>query len=184
MFAIFAENSKPTMEVFFEILKYTLPSAIVFLTVYLLLKQYFDQERIKMSAAQHKERYQSTLPLKLQAYERLALFLERIRIQNLMLRFPMAEVSPRDFGQTLMLGIHQEFEHNMVQQIYVSETLWEIIVFAKDEVLHLVDDAVGKNEGENIQTLRRYLAMEANQNASKVIDTALNAIKKEIQLLL
>ncbi|MBK6545673.1 MAG: hypothetical protein IPO78_04130 [Saprospiraceae bacterium] len=172
------------MEVFFEILKYTLPSAIVFLTVYLLLKQYFEQERIKLMTAQHKERYQSSLPLKLQAYERLALFLERIRIPYLMMRFPMSDGSSSDLCKTLLLGIQQEYEHNMVQQIYVSEKLWEIIVLAKDEVLHEVDAASQQASISDLQQTKHYLVTVSHQNTSRVIDTALTAIKREIQLLL
>lgn len=170
------------MEVFFEILKYTLPSAIVFLTVYLLLKQYIEQERFKMMTLQQKDRYQISLPLKLQAYERLALFLERIRIPVLMMRFPLRELDAKDLCKTLLLGIQQEFEHNLVQQIYVSEKLWEIIVLAKDEVLHEIDQA-GQQANDAEQT-RHMLLTSANQKASHVIDTALNAIKMEIKSVL
>jgi len=170
------------MDVLFEILKYVLPSAIVFLTVYLLLKQYFEQERFKMMSLKQKERYQISLPLKLQAYERLALFLERIRIPVLMMRFPLSDASAKELCGTLMLGIQQEFEHNMVQQIYVSEKLWEIIVLAKDEVLHEVDAAA--TQFEDGERTKQFLLTKSNQNASRVIDTALNAIKKEIQLVL
>ena len=170
------------MEVLFEILKYTLPSAIVFLTVYLLLRQYLEQERFKMMTMQQRERYQISLPLKLQAYERLGLFLERIRIPALMMRFPLTEASAADICRTLLLGIQQEFEHNMVQQIYVSEKLWEIIVLAKDEVLHEVDAAV--QQSRDAEQTKQILLTSANKNASRVIDTALNAIKMEIQSVL
>jgi hypothetical protein len=170
------------MEVLFEILKYILPSAIVFLTVYLLLKNYFEQERFKMMHISQKERYQSTLPLKLQAYERLALFLERIRIPVLMLRFPVTELNSRDLCKTLMLGIQQEFEHNLVQQIYVSEQLWSIIVLTKDELMHEVD--LISQQSDEVELTRHKLYTSANQNTSRMIDTALNAIKKEIQLIL
>jgi hypothetical protein len=170
------------MEVLFEILKYTLPSAIVFLTVYLLMKNFFEQERFKMISVQQKDRYQISLPLKLQAYERLALFLERIRVPVLMMRFPISEMSSAEFCKTLMIGVQQEFEHNMVQQIYVSEKLWEIIVLAKDEVFHAIDEAAQQNK--DIEETKHFLLTSANQNASRVIDMALNAIKKEIQLIL
>lgn len=170
------------MDVLFEILKYTLPAAIVFLTVYLLLKNFLEQERFKMMSMQQKERYQISLPLKLQAYERLALFLERIRVPVLMMRFPVSDMRSADFCKTLMLGVHQEFEHNMVQQIYVSEKLWEIIVLAKDEVLHAIDEAAQQNK--DIEETKHILYTSTNQNATRVIDTALNAIKKEIQLIL
>lgn len=170
------------MDVLFEVLKYTLPSGIVFLTVYLLLKQYIEQERFKILSIQQKERYQISLPLKLQAYERLALFLERIRIPVLMMRFPMSDGNAKNICKTLMLGIQQEFEHNMVQQIYVSEKLWEIIVLAKDETLHEVDTA--SQQFLDAEQTKQFLLTTSHQNTSKVIDVALNAIKKEIQTVL
>ncbi|MBK9107321.1 MAG: hypothetical protein IPM92_02785 [Saprospiraceae bacterium] len=129
------------MEFFFELLKYTLPSVVVFLTAYMLIRQYIEQENRKYYAHLQKELKQHSLPLKLQAYERLALFLERMRMHNLLMRFASADSDSQTTCKMLMLGIHQEFEHNLVQQIYVSEKLWEIIMLARNETLHALDEA-------------------------------------------
>lgn len=172
------------MEEFFEVLKYTLPSCIVFLTVYFLLKEYFEQERLKMAQQRAKEYAQNSLPIKIQAYERLALFMERIRIQNLMLRFPFTESSSKDICRTLMLGVQQEYEHNLVQQIYVSDKLWEIILLAKNELLHELEQSIVDFEHQEPQKLKQHLLTEVNKNSSRVIDAALDGIRSEMRLLI
>lgn len=172
------------MEEFFEVLKYTLPSVVVFLTVYFMLSQYFEQERIKMAQQRGKEYAQNSLPIKVQAYERMALFMERIRIQNLMLRFPSTESSSIDICRTLMLGVQQEYEHNLVQQIYISDKLWEIILLAKNELLHELEQAIVVYEKEESQKLKHYLLTEVNKNSSRVIDAALDGIRSEMRLLI
>ncbi len=172
------------MEAFLEIIKYTLPSVVVFLTVYYMLGQYFMHERAKYAQMQQKEMFQHSLPLKLQAYERLALFLERIRIPNLMLRFPSADATPESLCKMLMLGVQQEYEHNMVQQIYVSEKLWEITIHVKNEVLHHLDQASQECKDADAETLRQLLLSRVHADCSKSIDLALDAVRKEIKLIL
>ena len=179
----FVRNFKK-MDAFWDIMKYTLPSVVVFLTVYFMLSQYFAQERVKWAQIQQKEMFQHSLPLKLQAYERLALFLERIRIPNLMLRFPAAEATPESLCKMLMLGVQQEYEHNMVQQIYVSEKLWEIVVHVKNEVLHHLDQASTECKDKDLETLRQLLLSKVHSESSRTIDMGLEGIRKEKKLIL
>lgn len=128
-----------------------------------------------------QEQNKQILPLKLQAYERLALFLERIKISNLILRIPKADSSNSDWINTLMLAAQQEFEHNLVQQVYVSDQLWSIINLAKDEVLHDLHSVAEKSEGHpiNLQLVSSEI-VHSNQYISK----ALNAIKQEVKMVL
>lgn len=172
------------MEFLAELLKYTLPSVVVFLTAYLLIRQYVEQENRKYLARQNKEMLQHSLPLKLQAYERLTLFLERIRIPALLMRFVTPESDVASTCKLLMLGVQQEFEHNMVQQIYVSEKLWEIVMLAKNETLHSIDVALQEFEGRDIGSLRNHLNSRVQAENSRIIDAALEAIRKEIKLIL
>lgn len=171
------------MNDFFEVLKYTLPSTVVFLKVYFLLKQYFEQERIKLYSIQNKERFQSSLPLKLQAYERIALFLERLKITNLVLRFPISGSEPSAYCELLTMGIQQEFEHNLVQQLYVSEKLWEIVVWTKEEILNEIDRSGHELGSTDLIKAKDILITHLHQKTTPIIDKALSAVKKEIQLL-
>ncbi|MBK7812180.1 MAG: hypothetical protein IPO62_16370 [Saprospiraceae bacterium] len=172
------------MEVFFEVLKYTLPSTIVFLTVYFLLRQYFDLEKLKFQTDRFSKTQKDSLPIRLQAYERLSLFLERIRITNLIIRFPyQKDTNSKAWLHSLMLAIQQEYEHNMSMQVYVSEKLWEILSFARNESLNAILEAMNQSDNSIIDA---DLLMNSNPSAiaEQSIDTALAAIRKEAQLYL
>ncbi|MBK8244459.1 MAG: hypothetical protein IPK88_13605 [Saprospiraceae bacterium] len=173
------------MEFFLELLKLILPSFIVFLTVFYMLRMYFQHERLLRKSESQKAHREFSLPLRLQSYERLALFMERIKVSNLLLRFQSKDISAKQLVNTMMLAIQQEYEHNLVQQIYVSDKLWEIICLSKDEVLFSLDAAgqalVNEADASNAGTL---ILNQASQSADKAIETALLAIKKEIHLLL
>lgn len=128
------------MEMFLELLKYTIPGLIVFFTAYYLLKLHLD-DRLRMElAAQRNESVKITLPLRLQAYERLTLLCDRAAIQNTLLRIRMPGMTTGELRGALMLAISQEFDHNTSQQLYVSDTLWKIISLAKNETLGIVSE--------------------------------------------
>ena len=126
------------MELFFELLKYTVPGLVVFVTAYYLLKLYLD-DRLRLElAAQRSESLKITLPLRLQAYERLTLLCDRVAIHNTLLRIRMPGMTVGELRGALLLAISQEFAHNTSQQLYVSDTLWQIITLAKNETLSLI----------------------------------------------
>ena len=90
------------------------------------------------------EKAKATLPLRLQAYERLTLLCERITIPNLIKRLRTEGASANDFRLALLIGIQQEFEHNVTQQIYVSENLWTILKVARDNTAEIINIAAEK----------------------------------------
>ena len=172
------------METLLEIIKITVPALIVFLTVYFLLKKFIEgQERMKMLEIKEKQQQVST-PMRLQAYERLSLFCERISLQNLVLRLNKEGLSAAEFHIALLLAIQQEYEHNITQQVYVSEKLWTIIKMAKDDAVNftgLVAESVNpKAEAKELaQALVDYLQKRPMSGP----DQALVAIKKEAALI-
>lgn len=167
-----------------EILKYVLPSIIVFATVFYMLRQYFAHETEKRNYEFRKQTEAASYPIKLQSYERLSLFLERIRIHNLMMRLQSKDMDSATLLHTLMMGLTQEYEHNIVQQIYISDKLWEIIVFAKNEVMHALTEVSTLHKNNDIETTRKYLYETSDPKTEAILNTALLAIKKEIQLMI
>ena len=105
---------------------------------YFLLKLYLDDRLRYEKAVQRGESLKTTLPLRLQAYERLTLLCDRAGIPSTLLRVRMPGMTVADLRGSLMLTISQEFDHNTSQQLYVSETLWQIITLAKNETLAFV----------------------------------------------
>ncbi len=115
--------------------------------------------------------------LQLQAYERLSLLLERIAVQNMLLRRPAGELSAQQYTASLLLTIREEFEHNVTQQVYVSDALWQIILQARDNVSQLIVRAAeGADSGK--QVANRLLLMSQNQPADPIA-LAQRAIRQE-----
>ncbi|MCC7244875.1 MAG: hypothetical protein IT269_04295 [Saprospiraceae bacterium] len=169
------------MEQILEILKYVLPAAIVFATAYFLLKSHLDNrlalERLRM----RNDSMKLTLPIRLQAYERLTLLCERASIQNTLLRVRMPEMNVGELRGALLLAISQEFEHNTSQQLYVSETLWKIISLAKNDTLALVANIAPElNKTDDADLLASALMQELESRAFDTsMQRALMAIRTE-----
>ena len=168
-----------------EVLKLTVPALIVFLTAYYILKTYLENQYRLQMAEIRKGQIATTLPLKLQAYERLSMFCERIAIPNLLLRIRKDGMTAGELQVNLLLSIQQEYEHNITQQVYVSDQLWEIIKMARDEAVNLVAlvaDKVGpKADGKE---LAQALFNIVNQREVMAVEKALLAIKKEAAIVL
>jgi hypothetical protein len=167
------------MELLFEILKLTLPALIVGLTVYFLFKNFFDfQYRIKAIENKQNDR-KITVPLRLQSYERLSLFCERISIPNLIMRLRSQDGNAQSLRYALMIAIQQEFEHNVSQQVYVSDQLWQIIRLTKENMLGIVNEVASKTDNNaNSEILIDALFKYLDENQSPT-DTALSAIRQE-----
>jgi len=168
------------MELFFEVLKYTIPALVVFATAYYLLKILLDERQRIDQAILRNDAQKITLPLRLQAYERLTLLCDRAGVINTMFRVRAPGMKVRDLRATLMLAISQEFDHNTSQQLYVSDTLWRIIQFAKNDTLMLVTTA-GSDLDPNgdAELLFNNLVEELEQQDPPTLQKALLAIRTE-----
>ncbi len=137
-----------------EILKYTLPSGIVFITSYFLLRQFFEEQRRQSSTrptavpttAQTPD--PGTVAARLQAYERLILLLERIEPNQMVPRIHRPGISGIVFARELQKTVRDEYEHNLTQQIYVSDLAWKKVLESKSAVNQLIDLSTSK-VGEN-----------------------------------
>ena len=170
------------MSDFLEILKYVIPSLVVFFTSFFLIRSFFKaEERRKMleiKATLHKD----VLPLKLQAYERLTIFLERISPASLILRVHKNGMSARYLQNELVNTIKSEFEHNLSQQIYVSNTCWEVIKNAKEEMIKFVLTAGSKlDESSGGVDFSRLLLEIAGSVEKLPTSIALDVLKAELR---
>ncbi len=171
------------MGLFAEILKYTLPGMVVFLTTYLLFKEFFQHQYHQKMLELKQNDSKTTLPLRLQSYERLSLFCERIAIPNLMMRLKNTSSTNQSLQYAMVLSIQQEFEHNISQQIYVSDQLWQIIKLAKETMMNIINtNAQGLDPQGSSDELVKVLFAHISENASPN-DLAVNAIRKEASKL-
>lgn len=118
-----------------EIAKYTVPSVIslaaALLMVRLFLKKEEDYKKFEITIKNKN----TTLPLRLQSYERLTLLIERMEPNNLLTRILPSDISAKDYQLMLISTIKSEFDHNLSQQIYVSANLWSAIVAVRNDML-------------------------------------------------
>lgn len=173
------------LEILLEILKLTIPGLVVFATVYVLLKQMTHQLRLTSRAELKKETQKTTIHLRLQAYERLSLYCERISIPNLIFRLKTPTMTANSLNWAMKQAIQQEFEHNITQQIYVSDTLWQILKLAKENIIQSIDQVL--SEQGNDEDCKRYienLIHYLNTNEKDPLATALQAIKKEAAIVI
>ena len=168
------------MELFFEILKYTIPSLVVFATAYFLLQMLLDERQRIDRAILRNDAQKITLPLRLQAYERLTLLCDRAGVISTMFRVRTPGMKVRDLRATLMLSISQEFDHNTSQQLYVSDTLWQIIQFAKNDTLSLVTTAGSELDPDaDAELFFNALLDELEQHQPPTLQKAIIAIRTE-----
>jgi len=133
------------MDFVLEVLKLTIPSAVVFATVYFMLKQHFEAEEKRSMIRNRTENSNVSSPLKIQAYERLILFLERISPDNLAMRTQKKGMTARVHHAEMLKIIRNEYDHNVTQQLYISSGAWKIVKQVKEESIRIVNVAASKN---------------------------------------
>ncbi len=174
------------LEFILDLLKITVPAGIVGFTAYYLIKKHLDNE-FRMRQLELKQAQQgTTTPLRLQAYERLSLFCERISIPSLMLRVRGEGMTAAHLRMAMLISIQKEFEHNITQQVYVSDNLWKIVKIARDDTVYMINKAyaeVPDPEGDS----REYSSMlleESSEREVAPLHKALEAVKREAGILL
>lgn len=121
-------------------------------------------------------------PIRLQAYERMALFLERISPDSLVLRCWKPGMDLRLLQGVMTKNIRDEWEHNLSQQVYLSPELWARIREAKDEMVNLVNSAA-VTLADTTDPTRLAAGIFASAAQHSPTSVALEAMHKEINEL-
>ena len=175
--------NKFTMEALFELLKYTVPSLVVLATAYYLLKMFLDNEAAKTQMQMRLDVQKISLPVRMQAYERLVLLLERIEPAGLLVRTNMPGMTAGQLQSALNQSIRSEFDHNLSQQLYVSTRAWELVRNAREETIKRINAAAIKLTPEasaaDLASLILINDIDAEQSAVK---GALDLLKSEARL--
>lgn len=173
------------MQDFLEILKYTIPSVVVLITVSVMMKYYyksFVRDRDRDLILQDRKK---TMPMRLQAYERLALFLERITVDSLVVREQSDEFTSREFHQHLLAVIRAEYEHNLSQQIYISGDAWHVIRTAKEGTLNMVNKAAMhvNPDGPALELSKKIIEIQMESENSPT-QAALDFLRNEARIMM
>ena len=164
----------------FEILTYTIPSIITGGVAYYFFNSHIKNENKARKLALIADRKKESLPIKLQAYERMLLFCERINPAKLLLRIKPIGTDKNSYLHLLNANIEQEFEHNMVQQIYISDTTWTAILAAKAAILNKIKLIAETSDDAN--KMRENILIEYSKHISPS-ETAIAFIKSEVKKL-
>ncbi|NLR92062.1 DUF7935 family protein [Flammeovirga agarivorans] len=169
---------------FLDLLKMTIPAGAVLYGAYFIVKMFLQKEYDSLSIKYKGNQLEQTLPLRLQAFERLALFLERISYRELLDRVDYSVMDVVTLQHALVLTIKEEFNHNLSQQIYVSNELWEMIRGAKEEEISFINQ-VAKSLGDKSTgfDLAKTLLEQSLQQESSPVDVALTQLKSEVSHL-
>lgn len=172
------------METILDILKYILPALIVLATAYLIIRYYMDIEQKRRNLEVKRASQEFTINLRLQAYERLMLFLERSYPGQLVIRVHSQGMSAEQLHTTLMRTIREEFEHNLSQQLYVTDNAWNIVVKAKEELIKVINTAAIELKEDPSSTGLAKLIIEKWMNLDKdPIALAKAMLKSEAKML-
>jgi hypothetical protein len=147
---------------------------------FIILSKYLKYEETKDKLAIDKARLELVLPARMQAYERIVLFLERIQPENLVRRLLKNNISAKAFQSELTSTVRVEYEHNISQQIYISITAWAMVKTAMEETIRLVNVAGSKvSSNDPASELGEKILEIANQIGKFPTHMAIEHIKKE-----
>lgn len=170
------------MDHLFEILKLILPALIVFLTSFYMIKKFLENDDKKRMAEMRQEGHKFVTPIRFQAYERMIIFLERISPESLLMRIHKPGMSSRQFQSELLHTIRTEYEHNLSQQIYVSNAGWELVKRSKEEVMKIINIASSKvNDNASGLDLSKVIFKILSELGKIPTQVAIDFLKKEIR---
>ena len=158
---------------------YIVPAVITAVIAFYFFRQFIKNEDNRRYFLLKKENQKQALPIRLQAYERMALFLERITPSKLLIRIQPTSSNKEDYETLLIANIEQEFEHNLSQQIYLSDECWSIISAAKNATIQLIRKASLLPKTDTANKLREVVLTEMMEKRAPS-DAALSFIKNEV----
>ena len=163
----------------FDLFLFAIPSIITGIIAYYFFREHTKNEDGRRRFLLKKDMQVNAMPLRLQAYERIALFLERISPSKLLIRIAPNNSNKADYETLLIQNIEQEFEHNLSQQIYISDKCWSIATTAKNATIQLIRKASMLEKTDTANKLREVVLTEMMERRSPS-DAALSFIKEEV----
>ncbi len=166
-----------------EIAAYTLPALITGGVAYVMMQKFYNSEDSKRKFELIRENQKLALPIRLQAYERMVLLLERINPSQLLLRIAPTSTSKQDYATLLAHQIQTEFEHNLTQQIYVTAETWNMILKAKNSTVQMIRKNAIREDIADANKLREAIMIELTE-VEAPSSIAISFIKEELKNVL
>ena len=176
-------NAKPQemdTDKILELLFYTLPALITGFVAYSFFQTFAQNEERRRRFLLGRENQKHALPLRLQAYERMTLFMERIDPVKLLIRITPISENKNDYEHYVIAQIEQEFEHNLSQQIYMSDECWTIITTAKNATIQMIRKANMSEKVDSADKMREAILNDLFDKPTPS-SAALAYIKNEVK---
>lgn len=169
------------MNVWIQLLQIILPSLLTAAAIFLVIREFFKSEEKRHNTEIKKQLSNQITPMKIQAYERMVIFLERLNPNSLVLRVNKHNMTNKQLHHALIQTIKQEYEHNLSQQLFISEGAWELIKTAKEETIKLINIAYSKVPPDNSSNELSLTIINATNSIDKKLphEIALEYLKKE-----
>lgn len=154
------------------------------MAVYYVLKNeieaFFDMKKLELK----KESRAHLLPLRIQAHERLIVFVDRLNPTNLLVRLHQQGIELATLQAGILNEIKSEYQHNITQQLYVDSVTWNVVKKLKDDTFAMINHAVsGLPAGSNGIELSKAVLQHIATIKENPYDLTIELIKKDIQKL-
>ncbi|WP_370089841.1 hypothetical protein [Ekhidna sp.] len=170
------------MEMVYDLLKITIPAGLVLYLAYLLVRSFLQKQLDEIAFSVRQKNQEIVVPIRLQAYERIVLLLERITPSNLISRLSSSDYTAEEFQQILIHEIRNEFNHNLSQQVYMSDSAWTYVTTAVEQTISIINSSTNAldDKAKGFDLARAII----ENSAGEEMDTpkqAIRYIKEEIQ---
>jgi hypothetical protein len=173
-----------SLALFLDVLKYVLPAVVVFLVGYFTLKKMLDNYYEQKMLEFRQQNRSNMVPIKIQAYERLTIYLDRINPSNMLLRLNQPGIPAAAFKATLVATVNEEYGHNLAQQLYVSPQSWKLIKLVKERVIELINNSYATlDKNATSVDLSKAILEEMIRREEVPTDMAIDFLKKEFKLI-
>jgi hypothetical protein len=159
----------------------TLALITLFSLIYWIYQQWLLLQERKWTFILKQDNNKALSTLRITAYERLTVMLERITPQALVMRHNTGGMSAQALQLDLIRSVREEFEHNVSLQIYVSPDCWEKIQMAKEETAQLIKIAFTRlPAGHNALELSGEILRIEAEVGNPAIRSAIQSIRLEM----
>ncbi len=168
-----------------EVLKYILPGLLVLIAACVILHQMLKEERDRRDFELKKNTRKEVTTVRLRGYERLALLLERTTPEHILRDIDLNGLTVRQLQILMLKTIRMEFDHNLSQQIYVSDDTWESILIVQEELGRFVSTVAQSFPAESpALPYAQQMITVYNTNGETPTDVALGKLRNEARALL
>ena len=167
-----------------ESIRSAIPAALCLLMAWIVFRSMHRQAELKDLRRLRLKAFATYVPMKIAAHERIILFLTRTEIIPLIQRCDPNNKPVELFRAQLVEEIKAEFQHNIVQQLYVSAKSWGLVTSAKEQIISFINQGSASLPPESPAIeLAKILITSAPELEPSLIQQAVVSLKQDVSEL-